>query len=70
MVLNNVQMIVINGGLLIGSLLCAKMVVDGTDNFTTGDYVLFSSYIVQLYQPLNFFGTSYQYVMSTKSHSF
>lgn len=53
--LNSVQNIIIIVGLLAGSLLCGKMVSAG--DLTVGDFVLFISYIVQLYAPLNFFGT-------------
>lgn len=51
-------------GLLAGSLLCVSMVVR-TGELTVGDYVLFASYIVQLYVPLNWFGTYYRYVLFT-----
>ena len=30
-----------------------------------GDYVLFSTYIIQLYTPLNWFGTYYRYALTT-----
>ena len=53
--LNSVQNLIIIVGLLGGSLLCGKMVSQG--DLTVGDFVLFISYIVQLYAPLNFFGT-------------
>lgn len=57
--LNMIQNVVINGGLLAGSLLCAWLVSkDGS--LTVGDYVLFSTYIIQLYAPLNWFGTYYR----------
>ncbi|CAB3222009.1 unnamed protein product [Arctia plantaginis] len=57
--LNTIQNIVICSGLLAGSLLCVSMVVR-TGELTVGDYVLFASYIVQLYVPLNWFGTYYR----------
>ncbi|XP_066149342.1 ATP-binding cassette sub-family B member 6 isoform X2 [Euwallacea fornicatus] len=58
-VLNTVQNIIICGGLLAGSLLAAYMVAEkGT--LSSGDYVLFATYIVQLYVPLNWFGTYYR----------
>ncbi|KAK6640025.1 hypothetical protein RUM43_008302 [Polyplax serrata] len=60
-ILNTLQNIIICGGLLAGSLLCVHMVVTGQD-LTVGDYVLFSSYIVQLYVPLNWFGTYYRMI--------
>ncbi|XP_037068889.1 ATP-binding cassette sub-family B member 6, mitochondrial-like [Pollicipes pollicipes] len=59
--LNVVQNVVINGGLLAGSLLCAYFVADN-GTLTVGDYVLFSTYIVQLYAPLNWFGTYYRMI--------
>lgn len=58
-ILNTMQNIIVTGGLLAGSLLCAHLVAkEGT--LTVGDYVLFASYIVQLYVPLNWFGTYYR----------
>ncbi|XP_044744923.1 ATP-binding cassette sub-family B member 6-like isoform X2 [Coccinella septempunctata] len=58
-ILNTAQNVIINSGLLIGSLLCVYKIVE-TKELTVGDYVLFSSYIVQLYGPLNFFGMYYR----------
>lgn len=57
-ILNTMQNIIVCGGLLTGSLLAVRMVVDNT--LTVGDYVLFASYIIQLYVPLNWFGTYYR----------
>ena len=58
--LNTAQNVVISAGLLVGCLLCAHFVTEG--DLTVGDYVLFSTYIVQLYVPLNWFGTYYRRV--------
>lgn len=58
-ILNTLQNIIICTGLLAGSLLCVHMVVD-EQGLTVGDYVLFASYIIQLYVPLNWFGTYYR----------
>lgn len=58
--INSCQNSVINIGLLCGSLLCAYRVTQGS--LTVGDYVLFASYIVQLYAPLNYFGTYYRLI--------
>lgn len=58
-ILNTMQNIIVCGGLLAGSLLCVKMVVDD-GKLSVGDYVLFASYIIQLYVPLNWFGTYYR----------
>ncbi|XP_051175300.1 ATP-binding cassette sub-family B member 6 [Leptopilina boulardi] len=60
-ILNTMQNIIICSGLLIGSLLCLHMVVSG-EGLTIGDYVLFASYIIQLYVPLNWFGTYYRMI--------
>lgn len=56
--LNTAQNIIVCVGLLAGSLLCAWYVAfgTGTNKLTVGDFVLFSSYIIQLYVPLNWFG--------------
>lgn len=59
-VLNVSQSVVITSGLIISSLLCAYMVVTH-QGLTSGDYVLLGSYILQLYLPLNWFGTYYRY---------
>jgi ATP-binding cassette subfamily B (MDR/TAP) protein 6 len=57
-ILNTVQNVIICAGLLSGSLLCAHLVVK--NEFRVGEYVLFATYIVQLYVPLNWFGTYYR----------
>ncbi|CAL4069057.1 unnamed protein product [Meganyctiphanes norvegica] len=59
--LTTIQNIVINSGLLAGSLLAAWLTVND-EKFTVGDYVLFASYISQLYIPLNSFGTYYRMI--------
>ncbi|XP_076759855.1 ABC transporter ATP-binding protein/permease Hmt-1 [Xylocopa sonorina] len=58
-ILNTLQNIIVCSGLLAGSLLCLHMVVN-KQGLTIGDYVLFASYIIQLYVPLNWFGTYYR----------
>ncbi|OAD55726.1 ATP-binding cassette sub-family B member 6, mitochondrial [Eufriesea mexicana] len=58
-ILNSFQNIIVCTGLLAGSLLCVHMVVT-KQGLTIGDYVLFASYIIQLYVPLNWFGTYYR----------
>ncbi|KAJ3405361.1 Homocysteine S-methyltransferase 1 [Chytriomyces hyalinus] len=58
--LNMAQNTVITVGLACGSLLCAGRVVRG--ELTVGDFIMFITYIVQLYQPLNFFGTYYRVI--------
>ena len=59
--LNMSQGVIMNGGLLIGSLYCAYLVSAG--NKTVGDYALFGSYIAQVMVPLNWLGTLYRYLI-------
>jgi ATP-binding cassette subfamily B (MDR/TAP) protein 6 len=47
-------------GLLVGSILCAQRIMDGS--LGVGDFVLFITYLTQLYQPLNWFGTYYRMI--------
>ncbi|XP_022108249.1 ATP-binding cassette sub-family B member 6, mitochondrial-like [Acanthaster planci] len=58
--LNSGQNVIISLGLVVGSLLCAYYV--SVSKLTVGDYVLFASYIIQLYGPLNYFGTYYRMI--------
>ncbi|KAK0074926.1 hypothetical protein PV325_007636 [Microctonus aethiopoides] len=58
-ILNTMQNIIVCAGLLAGSLLCLDLIVY-KKTLTVGDYVLFASYIIQLYVPLNWFGTYYR----------
>ncbi|KAH3715868.1 ATP-binding cassette sub-family B member 6-like [Dreissena polymorpha] len=62
--LNSAQNIVITSGVLAGSLLCAWAVVHSLNglHLTVGDYVLFGTYIIQLYGPLNWLGTYYRMI--------
>lgn len=60
--LNTAQNFVITGGLLGGMLYCGTLVSEG--RLTIGDFVLFMSYMKQLYAPLNFFGTYYRLIQS------
>ncbi|XP_051983424.1 ATP-binding cassette sub-family B member 6 [Xyrauchen texanus] len=61
--LNQTQNLIIGLGLLAGSLLCAYFVTEG--KFQVGDYVLFGTYIIQLYTPLNWFGTYYRMIQNS-----
>lgn len=59
-ILNIAQSIIINLGLLSGTMYCGQLVVTGKLN--VGEFVQFITYMVQLYVPLNFFGTYYRFV--------
>uniref|UniRef100_A0A8C8JXS4 ATP-binding cassette sub-family B member 6 n=1 Tax=Oncorhynchus tshawytscha TaxID=74940 RepID=A0A8C8JXS4_ONCTS len=61
--LNQTQNLIIGSGLLAGSLLCAYFVQEG--KFKVGDFVLFGTYIIQLYTPLNWFGTYYRMIQNS-----
>ena len=52
---------VMNTGFLAGSLLTAYYVTKG--RFTAGDYIMYASYVMQLYEPLNMFGAYYRYIV-------
>ncbi|KAI2474119.1 ATP binding cassette (ABC) transporter subfamily B member [Diabrotica virgifera virgifera] len=60
-ILSTVQNIIVCSGLLAGSLLCVYMIVE-PHTLQPGDYVLFATYIVQLYIPLNMFGNYYSMI--------
>ncbi|GFR81505.1 ATP-binding cassette sub-family B member 6, mitochondrial-like [Elysia marginata] len=62
--LNLIQNMVNTVGLAAGSILCAWAVVHGINdlNLTVGDYVLFGTYLAQLYVPLNWLGTYYRMI--------
>ncbi|XP_065894792.1 ATP-binding cassette sub-family B member 6-like [Dysidea avara] len=62
-ILNSAQNVIITIGFLSGSLLCAYRVKQGI--LGVGDYVLFATYILQLYQPLNWFGTYYRMIQQS-----
>ncbi|XP_027446561.1 ATP-binding cassette sub-family B member 6, mitochondrial isoform X3 [Zalophus californianus] len=57
-----IQNLVIGLGLLAGSLLCAYFV--SKQKLQVGDFVLFGTYIIQLYMPLNWFGTYYRMIQT------
>lgn len=54
------QNLIITLGLLLGSALCAYRVTQNV--LDVGDFVLYNTYIIQLYAPLNFFGTYYRLI--------
>ncbi|XP_055350507.1 ATP-binding cassette sub-family B member 6-like isoform X2 [Paramacrobiotus metropolitanus] len=62
-ILNFFQNVTINLGFLAGSLLCAWMVYK-KDSLNVGDFVLLGTYIIQLYGPLNWFGTYYRMIQT------
>jgi ATP-binding cassette subfamily B protein len=56
--LNIGQSVIISVGLAIVMYMAAVGIVDG--RMTVGDFVLVNTYLIQLYQPLNFFGFVYR----------
>ncbi|XP_005191059.1 ATP-binding cassette sub-family B member 6 [Musca domestica] len=58
-ILNTSQNIILCLGLLCGSMLCVYLVVHH-QTLTVGDFVLFFTYLMDLYMPLNWFGTYYR----------
>ncbi|KAG0021720.1 Homocysteine S-methyltransferase 1 [Entomortierella chlamydospora] len=57
-ILNTTLNVVIQGGLALGCLLCAKRVAQQEMN--VNDFIMYYTYILQLYGPLNQFGSSYR----------
>ncbi|KAJ3071745.1 Homocysteine S-methyltransferase 1 [Podochytrium sp. JEL0797] len=57
-ILNTAQNTIITVGLLAGCMVIVRRVVD--KELTVGDFIMFITYVIQLYQPLNFFGTYYR----------
>ena len=56
--LNVGQTFVISAGLTIVMLMAAQGIVDGS--MSIGDFVMANTYLIQLYQPLGFFGFAYR----------
>uniref|UniRef100_A0A8R1I3J9 Uncharacterized protein n=1 Tax=Caenorhabditis japonica TaxID=281687 RepID=A0A8R1I3J9_CAEJA len=59
--LNSLQNAIIGCGMMGGSVFVVYMIVH-EKTLTVGDYVLFTNYLLQLYTPLNFFGTIYRVI--------
>ncbi|CAI2349196.1 unnamed protein product [Caenorhabditis sp. 36 PRJEB53466] len=59
--LNCLQNAIIGVGMIAGSVFVVYMIVH-EKTLTVGDYVLFTTYLLQLYTPLNFFGTIYRVI--------
>lgn len=57
--LDLVQNAIISFSLLTGCLLCAYLIVD-VGTLTASHYVLFSSYVYQLYSPLSWLGSFFK----------
>ena len=56
--LNTGQAFIISAGLTIVMIMAADGIADGT--MTIGDFVMANTYLIQLYQPLGFFGFAYR----------
>ncbi|CAG8454293.1 2138_t:CDS:10 [Diversispora eburnea] len=59
-ILNTAQNLIIQCGLLAGCILCASRISKGEMN--VGDFVMYLTYILQLYGPLNWFGNYYRVI--------
>jgi len=59
-ILNTTQNVVIQLGLLAGCLLCASRIRKG--EMGVGDFIMYLTYIIQLYGPLNWFGNYYRVI--------
>ena len=57
---NSKKSFVMITGSAVGTFMCLKNVLDG--HFTVGDYIMFGTYIMQLYTPLNYLGTYYRMI--------
>jgi ABC-type transport system involved in Fe-S cluster assembly fused permease/ATPase subunit len=57
-VLNSGQIIIFTIGLAIITLMAAQAVVQG--RMTVGDFVMINAFLIQLYMPLNFLGSTYR----------
>ena len=58
--LNSLQNGIIGVSLILGTLLIGYLISLPGSKYTAGDYIMFTTYIMQLYSPLNFFGTLYR----------
>ncbi|GEO80870.1 ABCB family ABC transporter ATP-binding protein/permease [Pararhodospirillum oryzae] len=56
--LNMGQGVIITGGLIVVMLMAGQRIVQG--EMSAGDFVLVNTYLIQLYQPLNFLGVVYR----------
>ncbi|KAF8358397.1 hmt-1 [Pristionchus pacificus] len=69
MMLNVVQNSLIGVGMTVGSILVVYFIKIQTAEtlrpLSVGDYVLFTTYMLQLYAPLNFFGTVYRVIQKS-----
>ncbi|GMR44232.1 hypothetical protein PMAYCL1PPCAC_14427 [Pristionchus mayeri] len=67
--LNIIQNSIIGVGMTIGSILVVYFIKIQTEAtirpLSVGDYVLFTTYMLQLYAPLNFFGTVYRVIQKS-----
>ncbi|KAJ1658188.1 ATP-binding cassette-type vacuolar membrane transporter Hmt1 [Dispira simplex] len=59
-ILHAIQNFSMQFGMLVGCLLCAQRIIRG--DMTVGDFVLFMSYLNQMYVPLNWFGNYYRVI--------
>ncbi|KAI6171320.1 hypothetical protein M3Y97_01058500 [Aphelenchoides bicaudatus] len=63
--LNAIQNFILGASMIIGSLMMAYNIAKPGSGLSAGDYVLFSTYMIQLSVPLNFLGTVYNVLQRT-----
>uniref|UniRef100_A0A7E4UTK8 ATP-binding cassette sub-family B member 6, mitochondrial n=1 Tax=Panagrellus redivivus TaxID=6233 RepID=A0A7E4UTK8_PANRE len=63
--LNLLQNFIIGLSMLIGTLLIGYFIAMPNSKFTAGDYSMFTTYLLQLYGPLNIFGTLYRTIQNS-----
>jgi len=62
--LNFLQNFIIGISMLIGCVLIGYFISLPRSVYTAGDYIMFTTYLLQLYGPLNFFGTLYRTIQN------
>lgn len=61
-VLNIGQAFIVAMGLMTSLLVAYSKIVNRSDHFNVGDFVMINTYILQMYAPLNFLGTFWRFI--------
>uniref|UniRef100_A0AC34QT72 Uncharacterized protein n=1 Tax=Panagrolaimus sp. JU765 TaxID=591449 RepID=A0AC34QT72_9BILA len=62
--LNFFQNLIIGISMTLGCVLIGYFITRPNSIYTPGDYIMFTTYLLQLYAPLNFFGTLYRTIQN------